>query len=177
MVLKSDVKDSHLTEVRRTITINKPAQQLYDVWKDPYQLGSMMGDTVQITPIGQNHSHWKIAGAMVPGLEWDAELIELSTGQRLCWQSEKGCKTQVLVMVQFLPAPGEQGTEAQLTFRFEPPGGIVGEALTNWFGMVPDLMVGKMLRRFKAYAETGEVPTLEFNPSNRKDADKPGEQK
>ncbi len=55
----------------------------------------------------------------------------------------------------FSPAPGDWGTVATLTVR---GGGT---------GMVSRLKAGRALRRFKSLAETGEIPTLEHNPSAR----------
>jgi hypothetical protein len=54
----------------------------------------------------------------------------------------------------FSPAPGDWGTVATLTVR----GGN---------GMASRLKLGRALRRFKSLAETGEIPTLEHNPSAR----------
>jgi hypothetical protein len=34
-------------------------------------------------------------------------------------------------------------------------------------GIVPDILAMKALRRFKSFAETGEVPNTEHNPSAR----------
>jgi uncharacterized membrane protein len=79
--------------------------------------------------------------------------------------------------IDLAPAPGDQGTETTLTFTFDPPGGVVGEALAKLFAVPPNTMAGKALRRFKALCEAGEMPTLRHNPSARTESTEPGEQK
>jgi uncharacterized membrane protein len=58
----------------------------------------------------------------------------------------------------------------KLRFRFDPPGGVLGDAAIKRFGVVPGTLTSKALRRFKSLAETGEIPTTERNPSARADA-------
>ena len=40
-------------------------------------------------------------------------------------------------------------------------------------GMAAQVLAGKVVRRLKALAETGEVPTTAHNPSARPDAQEP----
>jgi uncharacterized membrane protein len=73
--------------------------------------------------------------------------------------------------IQFRPQPNGMGTEVNLHMRFEPPLGAVGKALMRAFHPFPRAVAGKTLRRFKSLIETGEIPTLEHNPSGRGDSD------
>jgi hypothetical protein len=54
-----------------------------------------------------------------------------------------------------------------MRIRFDPPGGKVGEVLANHLHIGPRLIAMNSLRRIKSLLETGEVPTLEKNPSAR----------
>lgn len=44
---------------------------------------------------------------------------------------------------------------------------MIGKQVAKPLGIVPRLFTEKILRRFKCLAETGEIPTLEHNPSAR----------
>jgi uncharacterized membrane protein len=57
--------------------------------------------------------------------------------------------------LSFAPAPGDLGTVATLRLEAAVP------------GKAGRLQAGQVLRRFKSLAETGEIPTLEHNPSAR----------
>jgi hypothetical protein len=57
------------------------------------------------------------------------------------------------------PQVADWGTTATVTLRMEA-------AVP---GMATQLLAGKVVRRLKALAETGEVPTTERNPSARED--------
>ena len=58
-----------------------------------------------------------------------------------------------------------EGGGAQRRLDFVPPGGVLGEAASKLLNVVPGMLAGKALRRFKSLAETGEIPTTEHNPS------------
>ena len=72
--------------------------------------------------------------------------------------------------IRFRPAPGDWGTKVRLRFRFASPSGVLGEAASKLLNVVPSMLAGKALRRFKSLAETGEIPTTEHNPSARRGA-------
>jgi hypothetical protein len=65
--------------------------------------------------------------------------------------------------VQFRAAPAEQGTEVTLRLTLDEGAAGPGEVLPRW-------VAGTTLRRFKSLVETGEIPTLNRNPSARASA-------
>lgn len=88
---------------------------------------------------------------------------------RALWEDE-GARRAVL--------DGVPVAEATLDFGAEQPGwgttATVGLTLsTPMPGMQTRALAGKVVRRLKSLAETGEVPTTAFNPSARADAGEP----
>ena len=68
------------------------------------------------------------------------------------------------------PAPADRGSVATLHFRFDPPGGLLGEATAKLLaGKGLGLAADGVLRRFKSLVETGEIPTTERQPAARAD--------
>jgi uncharacterized membrane protein len=174
--MKNKSEDSSLTEVRRTITVGRPAHELYAIWRNPQNLAALLRGLVDVTPTAADRARWTMSGQLGSTTQWDAALVLDIPSEAITWKSveEQGPERQL--SIRFAPAPASQGTEAVLVFRFDPPGGVIGEALSKLFSIAPDLMLVKVLHRFKALAETGEVPTLQWNPSHRAEAEQPGKQ-
>lgn len=155
------------TEVERSITIGKSADELYRLWREPNTLPQLMQHFIQITPTGDTRAHWKINAPLGQTFEWDAELTEDRPGEFIGWKSSENAPISNEGAVHFRPAPGDRGTVATLRFRFEAPGGAIGSAAASLFDFVPEKLASQALRSFKSLAETGEIPTLVKNPSAR----------
>lgn len=157
-------------EVERSITIEKPAAELHRFWRDPHNLSQIMGDLVEVTKVSEDRVHWRVHGPFGRNVEWDTQIVEDRPGEILRWKSLRGAQVPNEGSVRFRPAPRDWGTEARLRFRFDLPGGVLGKRRAKRLGMMPSMLVEKALRRFKSLAETGEIPTLEHNPSARPEA-------
>ena len=66
-------------------------------------------------------------------------------------------------LLEFGPQVGDWGRTVTVTLRLE-------SAVP---GVATQVLAGKVVRRLKALAETGEVPTTAHNPSARADAEEP----
>jgi uncharacterized membrane protein len=174
--MKTKPEGSSLTEVRRSITVSRPAHELYSIWRDPENLATLLRGLVEVTPTAIDRTRWTMRGQLGTTTEWDAALAVDIPSEAISWKSIEGQGPERELSLRFAHAPGNQGTEAVLWFRFDPPGGLIGEAISKLFAIAPDAMLVKVLHRFKAFAETGEVPTLRWNPSHRPEAEQPGEQ-
>jgi uncharacterized membrane protein len=174
--MKIKRENSSLTEVKRSITVGRPAHELYAIWRDPQNLATLLRGLVEVAPTATDRAHWTMHGQLGTKTDWDAALVLDIPSEAVAWKSLEDQAHERELLIRFAPAPANQGTEAVLVFRFDPPGGVIGEALSHLFSIAPDLMLVKVLHRFKALAETGEVPTLQFNPSHRADSQQPGEQ-
>ncbi len=158
-------------EVTRSITVGLPAEELYDRWQDPGTLSQVFGHVAEVTQTGEDRHRWRVRGPLGRTLEWDARIVADDPGERLRWRSVDGAALPAEGSVQFRPAPGDQGTEVALRLRLDPPGGNLGRWVFERLGFVPDAAAGTALRRFKSLVETGEIPTLERNPSARGQGD------
>ncbi|BDP43440.1 hypothetical protein DAETH_34090 (plasmid) [Deinococcus aetherius] len=155
-------------EGKRVVTVGGEADELYRIWRDPENTTRIMGHIAEVTPTDTNHAHWRMP---LPGgrtFEWDAVIIESRPGELLRWQSMPGAELPNEGELTMRPAPGNRGTEVTLRMRFQPPPGLVpGGPAGAVLRQLPSLAVGDALRRFKSLAETGEIPTLDRNPSAR----------
>jgi uncharacterized membrane protein len=153
--------------VERAITIGADAHTLYEFWRKPENLALIMEDLVEVSVLDEICTRWRVNGPSGLRLEWDACIVEERPGEFLSWESLEGAQIPNEGSVRFQPAPGQRGTEVVLRFSFNPPGGLPGRQIAQSLGFVPGLLAYHALRRCKSLVETGEVPTLEHNPSAR----------
>lgn len=156
-------------QVERSLTIEKPAEELYQRWRQPETLSRIMGHFADIRASGDGQTHWQVHGPFGHTLEWDMRTIEDRPDELLRWQASPGTQLPVEGSVRFRPALGDRGTVVALRFQFDPPGGVLGDAALKLLGGAPGLLASKALRRFKSLVETGEIPTTERQPAVRAD--------
>lgn len=154
-------------EVERSTTVDLDAEELHEYWTDPEQLTQIAGDFADVRTAGAERVRWTVEAPFGRQRSWEMRLVEDEPGERVRWESTEAAKLPSDLTVTFESAPADRGTEVTVAVRWDPPAGAIGAALLDRLGIVPDSVVGSTLRRFKALAETGEVPTLENNPSGR----------
>lgn len=156
--------------VVRSVTINRPVEDLYNFWRDPANLPQVIGYVESVQPIGDNRTHWTIkmpvGGAKV---EFDSEVYTDVPNEVISWRSLPGSQVENAGSVRFKPAPAGRGTEVHLTVEFVPPGGPLAQAALKLFGDVPNQYFAQYLREFKQVMETGEKATTEGQTSGRKE--------
>lgn len=162
---------AELMVAERSITIGKPADELHRLWRDPERLSQVMGRFAGVTSAGEDRLQWSLRGPLGRTLSWETEVVEEQPGEFLRWASVEGAPVVSEGSIRLRPAPADRGTEVTLRLWFDPPGPLPGGSATKVLGVVPDALVGTVLRRFKSLAEAGEIPTLERNPSGRGSGD------
>ena len=155
-------------KVARSVTIDRPPEELYRFWRNFEHLPYCMGHLQSVTVLDDTRSHWV---ARAPGgrtVEWDAEIINEKENQLIAWRSVEGAEIANAGSVHFLPAPGGRGTEVRVVLSYDPPFGHIGSAIASLFQKEPNQQVREDLRRLKRLFEAGEVPTTEGQPSGRR---------
>jgi len=143
-------------EVHQTITINRPAEELYRFWRDFQNLPRVMTHLESVEAGGNGRSHWTARGPAGMTVEWDADVTEDRPNQFIAWRSVGG-QVDTAGSVRFVPAPGGRGTEVHVQMRYDPPGGVLGQWAAQLFGEAPEQQVYDDLRHFKQVMETGQV--------------------
>jgi len=148
--------------VRRSITINKPVEELYTFWRNFENLPRFMRHLESVTSDG-GRSHWA-ARAVGRRVEWDAEIVEERPNELIAWRSLDGSDVRNTGTVSFERGPGGRGTTIRVALTYTPPGGKVAAVLAKLFGEEPGQQVQDDLRRLKQLMEAGEAPTVEGQP-------------
>ena len=156
------VKSDHAVKVTHTVSICRPAEELYAFWQNPENLMRVIKHPVSISSTAPSVSHWAVTEPITGNIvQWDSHVINEEPGKLIAWESVAGGDIAQAGTVRFTPAPGAEGTEVCIKLEFDPPGGTVGALLAKLSRYNPAHEVAEALRRFKALSETGEIPTTE----------------
>ena len=148
-----------LVQEQATMTIDKPAEELYKQWQNVEAAPTYMESIRSVTRKGKNTSHWIMD---LPGgrtLEWDAEWTAQEPGRRLAWHTVGAPAVPSAGQVVFEPAVNGRGTIVRVNQEFLLPGGKLAAALGGLFSRTPGGYVRENLRHFKQLAEAGEIAT------------------
>ncbi|GII94183.1 SRPBCC family protein [Sinosporangium siamense] len=154
-------------QVRASIVINKPREEVYRFWRDLENLPSFMVHLDSVRAINQRRSRWKAKGPIVD-LEWEAEIIEDRAGDLIAWRSVPGVGVSTDGLVGFTDGPGGRGTVVDVSLEYGAPGRKLAAAVARMFGEHPEQQVRDDLRRLKQVMETGEVVRSEGSPEGHR---------
>lgn len=151
--------------VKKTVTVNRKAEELYRAWHDIESLPRFMSHLQSVRVSGPKRSHWIAKGPGGTTVEWDAEIIDERPNELIAWQSLPGADVYNTGSVRFRRAPGGRGTEVTVELEYKPPASAAGAAIAQLFGAEPGQQIQEDIRRFKQIMEAGEVSTTEGQPS------------
>jgi uncharacterized membrane protein len=144
--------------VARAVTINKPAQELYDYFRNFANLATFMENVERIEVLDERRSHWVVKAPMGGSVEWDAIVTDEAPGKYIAWTSAEGAEVPNSGRVEFRDA-GDRGTVVSATILYDPPGGAIGKLVAKMFQREPAIQARRDLNRFKQLMETGEIAT------------------
>jgi uncharacterized membrane protein len=145
--------------VGRTVSINKPREEIYAAWRDFTRFPSFMENVERVENLGDGRSKWTIKAPLGSTVELTTRITEDLPNDRIAWKSEPESEIQTEGQVElFEVAPG-RGTAVRLTMTYDPPAGLPGRAIAKILQREPNVQARRDLRRFKQLMETGEVAT------------------
>jgi uncharacterized membrane protein len=155
-------------QIEESITVYRPADQVYDLWRHLENLPRFMSHLESINVLSGNRSHW-VARLPTPfRLEWDAEIVDDQPTKKLSWRSLPGGSLQHSGSVLFRAVPERGSTEIKVIFDYRPPVGRAGAAIAKLLNLVTTNQIRSDLRTFKAVAETGEKPSTAGQPTGHR---------
>lgn len=147
------------TLVARSVTINRPRDELYAYWRDLPQLATFMENVERIEMLDDLRSHWVVKAPAGRDVEWVARITEDREGEVIAWASEEGAEVPNSGRVEFRDASGGRGTVVTATILYDSPAGAIGKLIAKLFQREPAIQARRDLRRFKQLMETGEIAT------------------
>ena len=155
-------------EFQRSITIDRPVEELYRLSRDFSNLPKFMKNLEKVQVHDGKRSHWVAKGPGDRRVEWDAEVTSERENERVSWRSLEGSEVATSGSVEFRRAPGNRGTEVRVDLKYNPPGGMIGAAIAWLSGKSAGQQVLEDLHRLKAQLETGpaRLPRSMANPAD-----------
>jgi uncharacterized membrane protein len=153
--------------VGRTVSINKPREEIFRAWRDFTKFPSFMENVEQVEDLGDGRSRWTIKAPLGSTVELVTRITEEVPNDLIAWKSEPDSKIQNEGRVELFEVAPDRGTAVRLTLKYDPPAGLPGRAVAKILQREPNVQARRDLRRFKQLIETGEVPT-NASPSARK---------
>jgi uncharacterized membrane protein len=150
--------------VEQAVLINRPAEELFNQWRDLESLPTRMRHVTRVAELDDKKSRWTIKGPLGNTLEWDAEIVNERPHELIAWQSLPNSDVDTAGSVHFLELPHNRGTVVRVALKYNPPAGKVGAWLATIFGDGLEQRLSSDLRRFKSMAEAGEAPTVHGQP-------------
>jgi uncharacterized membrane protein len=153
--------------VSRTVTVNRPRQELYDFWRDFTSFPQFMDNIRSVEKLDAQRSRWVIEAPAGTSVEFVSRITEDQPGRLIAWESEEGADVRNSGRIDFLDAGPGRGTMVRATISYDPPAGAIGRAVAKVLQREPNVQARRDLRRFKQLMETGEI-TTSASPSGRK---------
>ena len=143
----------------RTVTINRPRDEIYAFWRDQTNLVPIMDNVRSIAPAGEGRWHWVVEAPGGKTVEWDARITEDQPGRLLAWESDDGADIRNSGRIEFMDAGPGRGSYVSATIAYDPPLGAVGKLFAKLFQREPAIQSRRDLRRLKQFLEAGEIAT------------------
>lgn len=160
------------TAVLRSVTIERPVQDVYSFWRDFANFPQFMRHVESVEIIDAERSRWRASGPGGSRAEWVSEIIADRPNEAIAWRSVEGSEIRTSGEVRFQPTR-DGATVVTVEMRYRPPAGALGAVLLKLFRREPGQQIGDDLRRLKQLLETGEVLVSEATVADRPHAARP----
>ncbi|MDP2084944.1 MAG: SRPBCC family protein, partial [Gemmobacter sp.] len=142
----------------RSVTINRPRQDIYEFWRHFANLPSFMENVDSVEESG-DETHWTIKAPAGQSVVLKTRITDDRPGESIAWRSVDDSPITAEGKVMLRDAPGDRGTVVTAIIAYVPPGGELGEAVAKLFGREPAIQTRHELKRLKMLLETGEIAT------------------
>ena len=149
-----------------SVTINRPAADLYEFWRHPENLVQVMENIVSIETLGPDRSRWTVKAPGGNEVSWESIITKDVPGREIFWQSAEGADVANSGRIEFREA-GERGAVVRAVIAYDPPGGTIGQLIAKLFQREPRIQTRRDLHRFKQLMEAGEIATSARNRRER----------
>jgi uncharacterized membrane protein/osmotically-inducible protein OsmY len=142
--------------IQKTVTVDVPVEEVYRLWSQPENFPMFMEHVVQVDtePDGKT-SHWRVTGPAGTPLQWDAELVDDTPGERLSWRTTAGTLAHTGEVRFEIVDTGT--TRVHVRMEYAPPAGFIGHSIASLLGQDPKHALDGDLVRMKSLLEEGKT--------------------
>ena len=165
-------------QVRESVTVDKPASELYRYWRNLENVGRTMTHLETVRELNDKRSQWVAKGPLGSSVTWDALITDDREDELIAWRSVDDSDIPNEGAVRFSPTGrDQQQTEVLVSLTYHPPGGALGAAVAKLFGGEPAQQISDDLGRFKREMESGALSSQDYSArqsaTSRREEDAP----
>lgn len=142
-------------QVRKTISIQAPVEQVYDLWSNFENFPRFMENIESIRDLGDGRSHWVVKGPAGKKVEFDAITTQDRPNEMIAWETVEDSTVKHHGQVRFKNQ--QDRTQVNVNMVYTPPGGVVGHTVASIFGVDPKSSMDGDLARMKSLLEEGKT--------------------
>lgn len=143
-------------DLQRTIHVNAPAEQVWDLWRNLESWPRFMSHLKEVRGTSEGRSHWVAAGPAGTAVEWDAVTTEWVPHEVIAWKSVEGSTIENSGRVRFRPDE-RGGTSIEVRMSYNPPAGVIGHTVASLLGVDPRSAMDEDMVRLKSLLEEGKA--------------------
>jgi len=163
MLLKE--KSSRDVQAETSIVIDRSPAEVFSFWRDFTNLPLFMNHLESVEVLDDQRSHWTVKRIAGTNIEWDAEIYNEIPNELISWRSKENADIVNAGTVRFEEAPEGRGTTLYVSMNYNPPGAVLGTTVADLFGDEIETAIKDDLRRCKQLIETGEIASIEGQPT------------
>lgn len=138
---------------RCTMLINRPAEELYDIWRDTQGLTRFFSHVDEIEDTHDNRSRWTATVLKAGQVTWESQIDQEHRPHHFSWHSMDGSVIDTHGSISFNQRAGSDATEVTLESHTHLPGGKIGHITAKAIGADPAWEVKDALHNLKEFAE------------------------
>ncbi len=145
---------SNNINIRLKMFVAKPRASVYRAWRNLENLPLFMTHITEVKQVFENITEWRaeIPGNPVP-LTWRASIVLDIPDKEITWRSLPDSMIENVGKVEFRDAEEAEGTDIHVTISYQPPLGLVGDALSRFFHPSLEKVVREDVYGFKQFIE------------------------
>lgn len=150
--------ENRSVKVIRSVTIQRPANELYAFFRNPENLGKILRQPSSVSREDNSTSAWSIALPRNQRIRSRVQIINEHPGELLAWSSLHDSDLSWAGTLRFEKAIGGQGTEVIAQIEYDPPRGSLSAAFENISGEDVGQQLGAVLNRLKDLFDSDGLP-------------------
>jgi len=157
--MRKDAGWSSSKAVSRSVTINRPREEVFAFFLTPENLARLMPWVQSAQTLDEHSSRWTASGPLNKQLGWTLKHNIIQQDQALQWDTAYQGPWKHRIEATFSDAPQGRGTEVKVVLAVQPYPGSAAYALASAIAQFSDRALLNLLRQVKQQLETGEVAT------------------
>ncbi len=154
--LFASLGDPYAFEARRSIAIERPVAEVFDLLSDYENYPDFMPNVADVETLPGSRHRWTMLGPGGIPIPVRDRIIDREAGEFVAWESEAGSTFPYAGAARFRAI--DAGTLVEARMSYGPPFGSIGDACARLIGQDPASQLDAILGRAKAYLESGRMP-------------------